>query len=38
MGYVGVDWVHVAQDRVQWRAFVKTLTILGFHKRQGIFD
>jgi hypothetical protein len=22
MGWEGVDWIHVAQDRVHWRALV----------------
>jgi hypothetical protein len=21
----GIDWIHLAQDRVQWRAFVNTV-------------
>jgi hypothetical protein len=25
IGYVGVDWIHLAQDREQWRALVSTV-------------
>jgi hypothetical protein len=25
MGYEDVDWINVAQDRVQWQALVKTV-------------
>jgi hypothetical protein len=25
IGWEGVDWIHLAQDRDQWRAFVNTL-------------
>jgi hypothetical protein len=25
IGWEGVDWIHVAQDRDQWRALVKTV-------------
>jgi hypothetical protein len=25
IGYEGVNWIHLAQDRVQWRALVKTV-------------
>jgi hypothetical protein len=25
MGWEGVDWIHVVQDRDQWRAFVNTV-------------
>jgi len=24
VGWEGVDWIHRAQDRIQWRAVVKT--------------
>jgi hypothetical protein len=33
IGYESVNWIQVAQDRVQWR----TLVNFGFHKRQGIY-
>jgi hypothetical protein len=25
IGWVAVDWIHVAQDRVQWWVFVNTV-------------
>jgi len=25
IGYVVVDWIHLAQDRIHWRAFVITV-------------
>jgi hypothetical protein len=25
IGWEGVNWIHLAQDRVQWRAVVKTV-------------
>jgi hypothetical protein len=31
-----MDWIHVAQDRDQWRAVVNTVMNLKLHKRQGI--
>jgi hypothetical protein len=33
IGWEGVDWMHVAQYRDQWRAVVDTFR---FHKRLGI--
>jgi hypothetical protein len=26
-----VDWIYLAQDKVKWRAFVKTVMILYLH-------
>jgi hypothetical protein len=31
-----VDWMHLTQDRNQWRAVVNTIMNLRFHKRWGI--
>jgi hypothetical protein len=28
MGWEGVDWIHLAQDKVQWRAVVNTVMSL----------
>jgi hypothetical protein len=36
VGYVGVNWIHLAQVRDQWWALADTVTNFGFHKRQGI--
>jgi hypothetical protein len=32
----GVDWIHLAQDRGQWRALVNTVMNLRDAKRPGI--
>jgi hypothetical protein len=31
-GWVCVDWIHLAQDKDQWRALVSTVMNFGFHK------
>jgi hypothetical protein len=31
-GWSSIDWIDLAQDSDQWRAFVKTVTKIGFHK------
>jgi hypothetical protein len=36
IGWEGVGWMHVAEDRVQWRALVTTVMNHRLHKRQGI--
>jgi hypothetical protein len=35
IGWGGMDWIHVDNDRNQWRALVNTVTNLGFHKMSG---
>jgi hypothetical protein len=35
IGWDGVDWIGLAQDRDQWRALVNTVMNLGFHKMLG---
>jgi hypothetical protein len=36
-GREGVDWIHLAQDRVKWRDLMKKVMDLVFHKRRGMF-
>jgi hypothetical protein len=36
IGCEHADCVDLAQDRVQWRALVKTVTTFWFHKSRGI--
>jgi hypothetical protein len=31
VGWEGVDWIHVAQDRDRWRAFVTTVMSIQVH-------
>jgi hypothetical protein len=33
-----VNWIHLAQDRVQWWAFVNMVKTFGFHKKGYFFD
>jgi hypothetical protein len=35
IGWEGVDWMHLAQDRDQWQALVNKVMNLRSHKRQG---
>jgi hypothetical protein len=35
IGWDGMDWIDMAQDRDQWRALVNTVLNLGFHKILG---
>jgi hypothetical protein len=40
LGKIGIDganWIRLAQDRVQWRAFVNTVMNLRFRKESRIF-
>jgi len=32
-----VDWIHVTQDRNQWRVLTNTCSAFGFHKRREFF-
>jgi hypothetical protein len=36
IGITGAKWIRLAQDRVQWRAFMNTVK-KGFHKEKRIF-
>jgi hypothetical protein len=36
IGWSGLDWINMAEDRDQWRALVNT-AVKGFHKLLGIF-
>jgi hypothetical protein len=35
IGWEGVDWIHLAQDREQWWILVNMISFV-FHKRLGI--
>jgi hypothetical protein len=38
IGIDGANWIQLAQDRVQWRAFVNTVMNLRVpYRKQGIF-
>jgi hypothetical protein len=36
-GTDGAIWIQLAQDRIQWRAFVSTVKNLWFHKESRIY-
>jgi len=38
IGLEGVEWIHLAQDRDQCRAFANTARNFGFHKWRGNFS
>jgi hypothetical protein len=35
IGWDGMDWINLARDRDQWRALVKTVMNIRFHKMVG---
>jgi hypothetical protein len=37
IGIDGVNWIQLAQDRVQWQAIVSTVMTFGSHKENRIF-
>jgi hypothetical protein len=37
IGWDGMDWIDLVQDRDRWRALVDTVMNLGFHKMLGLF-
>jgi hypothetical protein len=38
IGWDGVDWIDLAQDRDQWRALVNTVTNGGFSRRAQLHE
>jgi hypothetical protein len=37
MGYKGVEWLQLAQNRIQWQALFNMVMNLGFHKMWGVY-
>jgi hypothetical protein len=37
IGIDGANWIRLAQDRVKWQAFVKTVMNIWVHKGSRIF-
>jgi hypothetical protein len=37
-GCEGVDWIHLAHDRVQCRAIVNAVMNFGFHRKEEFID
>jgi len=38
IGWEGVDWMHLVQDRDQWQALVNMVMNLGFNKDGEFLD
>jgi hypothetical protein len=38
VGWEGLDWIDMAQDRDRWRALVNAVMNFGFHKIQEFLE